>query len=99
MPLIDCASIAEQKREADAIDANKVIGAKEGAEPVKSFESAPVKSLTEAEQEVLNNRKVLGHELGIENALESLGRRTQDIFQMIHSRYQSINSQGEFFGQ
>ncbi len=81
-------------------DEDKAIGAKAGAEAVKNFESAStVKPLSEAEQEVLDKRKALGKELGMGDDVDPLGRKTQDIFQMIHTRYQSLNSQGIFYGQ
>jgi len=76
----------------------KVIGAEAGAKAVKSFEGAsPVtKTLSEAEQEVLRKRKAMGRELGFDE-VDTLGRSTQDIFHMIHTRYQSLDTQGVFY--
>lgn len=93
------AGVPSASSEADGKN-DKVIGSQAGAQPVKNFDGStttPVtKTLTEAEQEVLRKRKAMGRELGL-NEIDALGRSTQDIFQMIHSRYQRLDSEGVFY--
>ncbi len=80
------------------VSGGKAIGSQAGAEAVKTFDNG-IKPLSEAEQEVFDKRKALGKELGLGEGVDPLGRKTQDIFQMIHTRYQSLNSQGIFYGK
>jgi hypothetical protein len=77
-------------------EGNKVIGAAAGASAVKDFD-APDWNATE--KAVLESRKAMGKELGLESSAEPLGRRTQDIFRMINLRYQSLYSEGAFFSK
>lgn len=75
----------------------KVIGSTAGSATVKDFEAQNLpRSLDEIEKELLENRKNLGRSLGMASAADPLGRKHQDIFQMVHVRYQSLRSQGAF---
>ncbi len=76
--------------------AEKAIGSNAGSATVKDFEEKPLKSLDQMEQELLESRKALGRTLGMASAADPLGRKSQDIFQMVHVRYQSLRSQGAF---
>jgi hypothetical protein len=74
-----------------------VIGSEAGAPAVKNFEmSAADPDWNATEKALLANRKAMGREMGMESAADPLGRKTQDIFRMIHLRYQSLHSEGAF---
>lgn len=83
-----------------AVQSDPLIGSQAGAQAVKNFDgsttAAVSKTLNEAEQDVLQQRKAMSRALGLDE-IDALGRSTQDIFQMIHSRYQRLEAQGSFF--
>lgn len=56
----------------------------------------PAPTLEDQELSILERRRLMGLEIGIEGDLTPIGRPSQDIFKMINSRYQSINSRGQF---
>lgn len=74
------------------------IGSTGGSAMVKDFEEAerPQKSWDEIQMEIMEKRKALGRAIGLQAESDPLGRKNQDIFQMIHVRYQSLRTKGVF---
>jgi hypothetical protein len=82
---------------------DRAIGAQAGSEAIKTFEASVENSqITDwkaTEQAVLESRKALGRSLGMNAQTDPLGRSSQDIFRMIHLRYQSLDSEGSFLAK
>lgn len=86
-------------RKLAAIQAEEnVIGSTGGSATVKDFEAErrDEKSWEDIQFEILQKRKALGRVLGMQAESDPLGRRSQDIFQMIHVRYQALRTKGVF---
>lgn len=66
--------------------------------PVKNFEeedSFRPKTMDEIAREVQANRRAFGQSMGIDEP-DPLGQSNQNIFEMVHTRYQSMRDQGSF---
>ncbi len=74
------------------------IGFTAGSAAVKDFEAAErsQRSWDEIQLEILEKRKAMGQAIGMQAENDPLGRASQDIFQMVHVRYQSLRTKGVF---
>lgn len=75
-----------------------VIGSTAGSATVKDFEAEKRegKSWDDIQLEILQKRQAMGKTIGMRAESDPLGRKSQDIFQMIHVRYQSLRTKGAF---
>lgn len=78
------------------VAANTATAAAPGAGDNSSQAQGPINEIDKRQEELQRNRAQFLKSMGVQSG-DPLGASHQDIFKMVHLRYQSMRSEGEFF--